>query len=313
MAPADPVGAVPQDTEDVVDRILARQATGPDGGDGDARGTVPAGGRSRRRVTLSLAASAAVVLGAAAALTLPDAAHPAYAATPPPLTYRLTAGQADGDAAAELGDIARRASLQGAGGSGPGVHLRWSEWALWTSTRAGSTSSRVVPEELDLVGGPDGATLTRRPATDRKPTVEQVAPTLGREPTPDTADGLRAWLRARTPGIDQAQGMSEAAHDLLTERALTPPQRAALLRLIAGLPGLSLTGTVTDRAGRQGVAFSADSAASGLPTRYTFIVDPDTGRVLGQEATLTESAGQLNVPVPSVVTYDTYLTSDFAP
>lgn len=56
-----------------------------------------------------------------------------------------------------------------------------------------------------------------------------------------------------------------------------------------------------------GQAFSAESSRSGLPTRYTFIVNPSSGTIQGQEEMLTKTAGKLNVPVPSVIGYTVYL------
>ncbi|TYC68124.1 hypothetical protein EH183_40315 [Streptomyces sp. CB01881] len=64
---------------------------------------------------------------------------------------------------------------------------------------------------------------------------------------------------------------------------------------------------MTDRAGRPGIAHSASSAESGQPTRYTFIIEANTGSLLPQEEPLTETAGRLNVPVPSVISYTVYL------
>ncbi|MFF1873486.1 hypothetical protein [Kitasatospora herbaricolor] len=200
------------------------------------------------------------------------------------------------------------------GAGGGQSHLRWRQWALWTRTEAGGTSSKVVPEELDLVRSPGGAKLTRF-LVDEGPAsaTEQVPQETWQGEVPQSVDALRAWLRSRTPGVDGPAGAAEAVHDLVTERVLSPGQRAAVLRLLAALPGMAVSGEVVDRAGRPGVAFSADSAAGGLPTRYTFIVDPVSGQLLGQEETLTESAGKLNVPVPSVIGYDAYLVAQQAP
>lgn len=60
-------------------------------------------------------------------------------------------------------------------------------------------------------------------------------------------------------------------------------------------------------------AFSAESARGGLPTRYTFIVNPSSGMIMGEEEVLTKTAGRLNVPVPSVVGYTVYLEAQHTP
>ncbi|MFF0370602.1 hypothetical protein [Micromonospora sp. NPDC005087] len=52
--------------------------------------------------------------------------------------------------------------------------------------------------------------------------------------------------------------------------------------------------------------------AHGLPARYTLIVDPGTGAPLGYEEMLTSTAGKLNVTVPAVITYRSYLVAEYA-
>lgn len=42
------------------------------------------------------------------------------------------------------------------------------------------------------------------------------------------------------------------------------------------------------------------------PRTPRLIIAPDDGRVLGAETLLTETAGALNVPVPSVIGYTTF-------
>ena len=85
---------------------------------------------------------------------------------------------------------------------------------------------------------------------------------------------------------------------------------ADVYRYIATTPGLIYRGTVRDRTGREGEAFTAESSATGLPTQFTVIVDARTGRILGQESMLTRTPGKLNVPIPSVIEYEVYLTSE---
>ncbi|MFC8454595.1 CU044_5270 family protein, partial [Kitasatospora sp. NPDC057223] len=300
MGPADPAADIAGDTalaEAGLERILRDEAAAH-----NLRHPRP---RARIRLRLAVAGVAvSAVVGAV--LVWPDGTPAAFAATPPALTYHLTTGDGSG-AATQLEEIARRVEGLPDGAGGEQSHLRWRQWALWTRTDAGGTSSKVVPEELDLVRSPGGAKLTRF-LVDEGPAsaTEQAAQETLQGEVPQSADALRVWLRSRTSGVDGPAGAAEAVHDLVTERVLSPGQRAAVLRLLAALPGMAVSGEVVDRAGRPGVAFSADSAASGLPTRYTFIVDPVSGQLLGQEETLTESAGKLNVPVPSVIGYDAY-------
>ncbi|WP_405091667.1 hypothetical protein OG767_00325 [Micromonospora sp. NBC_01392] len=88
---------------------------------------------------------------------------------------------------------------------------------------------------------------------------------------------------------------------------------AAVLRLLADLPGITVTGIVTDRTGRAGEAFSITSRAHGLPAQYTVIVDPRSGALWGYEEVLTTTAGKLNVTIPAVISYRSYLVAEYAP
>jgi hypothetical protein len=67
-------------------------------------------------------------------------------------------------------------------------------------------------------------------------------------------------------------------------------------------------GSVIDRAGRPGVAVTLDSSYSGLLTRYTWIFDPHTGALLGNEEMLIDP-GKLHVRSGSVIAYTTFLAS----
>ncbi|WP_245603514.1 hypothetical protein [Salinispora cortesiana] len=103
----------------------------------------------------------------------------------------------------------------------------------------------------------------------------------------------------------------ESIAELAGVRLLNPAQRAAALRLLAELPGITVTGTVTDRAGRPGEAFSITSDFHGLPTQYTVIIDPGSGALLGYEEVLTKTAGRLNVTIPAVITNRSYLVAEY--
>ncbi|GAA1398655.1 hypothetical protein GCM10009639_37360 [Kitasatospora putterlickiae] len=302
MAASDPAAgetSAPGEAEAVLERILhdvVRESA-----------EVRPGRARQRRLIVGLAAAATVSAVATALLVLPGGSGSAEAATPAPLAYHLTAEQESTDARTQLLQLARTARAAGETPLTP-LGLHWQQWSLNTRDDRGKVTSRVVPYDYEVLDGPAGLVVRRRSlgGSDRTRT-DPFHPTLQDVGTPQDGQALKDWLRRRTPGVDGPGGTSQAVHDLLVERALTGGQRAAVLELIASLPGLEVTGTVTDRAGRVGVAYSASSDGSGLPTRYTFIVDPGTGRVLAQEETLTETAGLLNVPIPSVTSYNVYL------
>ncbi|MFF0389018.1 CU044_5270 family protein [Kitasatospora sp. NPDC004615] len=261
----------------------------------------------RKRLLVPLGALAA---GAAAALVfglLPGGtASTAHAVTPPLLSYQAPATTTP--APQLLEEIAQRTAALSEP-DGPDAVLEWKEWSLFTRIDGNRVSSRVMAEDRKVVIHADGSGTLTRAFEGEKGKTEPHERGLYPDPVPADPDALRAVLRRSTPAVDDPAGAAEALRGLLRAQALSPGQRAAVLRLIAALPGLRHDGTVVDRAGRLGEAVSAESARSGLPSRYTFIIDPATGRILGDEDMLTESAGALNVPVPSVISYTSYLVA----
>jgi hypothetical protein len=123
---------------------------------------------------------------------------------------------------------------------------------------------------------------------------------------------LKGQLAHAHPG-NSPDSFLAALGDLQAEANPGPKVRAALMTLLADQPGITAEGTVVDRAARPGVAFSLVSDGGGLPSKKTVIFDARTGVVLGTEEMLTEDAGKLNVPIPSVISYTLYLSRDYLP
>lgn len=102
--------------------------------------------------------------------------------------------------------------------------------------------------------------------------------------------------------------------DLLRDTVAVPQVRAALYRVAAGLGGVQLLGSVTDRAGRTGtaVAMTNSQSSRGLERR-TLIFDPQTSMLLGEEDVLLHKVDWLDADPPTVIGYNTYLVSDIVP
>ena len=79
----------------------------------------------------------------------------------------------------------------------------------------------------------------------------------------------------------------------------TRPVRAAVLRVLAGVPGLAYHPVAGDRLGRRGIAISLDRRN----VRYSLIIDPSTGDLLAAEQRLTGPHDFLPVPAGHVVYY----------
>lgn len=268
---------------------------------GPVAARLPAAGQ-RPRVRLGLAVGAACAAAAVAFAVLPqESSGSAYAATPPPLRY--TAVSTTLSPSNMLKQIAEQIGTTREP-AGPQSRLHYKDWSLNTRVYADdSVTSEISAEDHQLVTGADGSGTERRTAEAGHTETYKVKWT----PVPTDPAAFKAWLAGRNVPFTDAMGAAETSGELLRSQALSPVQRATLLSAIADLPGLRFDGKVTDRAGRKGQAFSAESSRSGLPTRYTFIVNPSSGTIMGQEEMLTKTAGKLNVPVPSVISYTLYL------
>jgi hypothetical protein len=99
--------------------------------------------------------------------------------------------------------------------------------------------------------------------------------------------------------------------DLEREAIPSPAVRAALLTLLADEKDIKADGQVIDRSGRRGIGFSVLTDGGGLLTKRTLIFDPATGSVLGEEEMLTETAGKMNLPSPSVIEYKCFLSRGY--
>lgn len=170
---------------------------------------------------------------------------------------------------------------------------------------------------LDTPAGPNGGTKT----TTEPP---GSATFLSESTLPTTSGALLKVIEAGKTGDpnmdhqwitdDGPAGIFRAAADLLAWPATgtSPALRSALYEIMAGLPGVTLLGTVTDHSGQSGIAI-AGPAADG--TRPQVVIDPKTGQLLEEEQVIVnpaaESAGVRKYfgDTPGQVTYWTDITS----
>ncbi len=299
--------------------------------------STPAVSAPRRTSRRRLAAAAAAAIAAGTAFIVWEAVQaPALAATPDPLACQAVDGAVP--TAERLGQLAAAADRDTppATSAPTGVqleHLRIEDWHLFSQITGGTTTSAVVQAERQSWRAADnsGRVTVRyhqpmfRSGNDRRAWQDNGSPGADTDPrTEDYPPGafpatwadrpptalLDRWLRRNHAANAWPAAAATAIADLLRERVLASHERAAVIRLLARLPGVEFTGAVADRAGRRGEAFSTVSDYSGLPTRYTFVLDPTTGRFLANEQTLTTTARRLNVSVPAVIGYETYLVAD---
>ncbi|GAA0743854.1 hypothetical protein Drose_18070 [Dactylosporangium roseum] len=140
------------------------------------------------------------------------------------------------------------------------------------------------------------------------------------------APGQLAWLN-EVPSADQAVLAAqlstyrsdrsgpdvtlEAVAEMYRYHVLNPAQRAAVLRVLANTPGLVYRGPVVDRAGRDGVAFSADRDDSAGRTRDVAVIDEDTGQLLSYERIAVLSHDGAGTRAPTLISYVLYLAEDW--
>lgn len=135
-------------------------------------------------------------------------------------------------------------------------------------------------------------------------------------PTDPTA--LQAVL-AEQDHPTSTQGWFDAAGAVWDTQVVTPAMESALLLVLADKPNMVVRGTVTDRAGRVGVAISTDHdsgtgnakhAPTSEPERYTLIINPRTGNLLDLEEVLFRAVN-IPVKVPFTFSYDMWISSGY--
>ena len=288
-----------------------------------AAGRVPLNGLSRRWILAGAGAAAVSVAVAVVVVAdrgpdfppqsgLPPAPQGGYRMTPLMLNYAAPGGEKD--ARGRLERIADAAAAQPAPPpSDLPEHHKIKSWDLFTRVGDEVTSTIVVTESESWRAANDsGAIVHKRGGKTETMELQPGQIGMWHDRPPTGTDQAAAWLKMGHPAENGPAEVMVAITDLARERVLTPAERAAVLRVLARVPGLMANGEVEDRAGRIGQAFSLNSRYTGLMTRYTLIVDPATGEFLGFEQMLTENAGKLNVKIPSVIGYESYLVADHA-
>ncbi|WP_139327401.1 hypothetical protein [Microbacterium sp. RURRCA19A] len=254
-----------------------------------------------------------IVLGAVGSITFLQPSS-AVAATPRLLTPEPILGTA-GENLMSISD-ARRAAGQGGGGT-----IRFQSWALAFDPDAGSSPRFIAPEQHQIEHLPDGSVrVTVRAGTPYAPSGSLVS-----DPTP--APGTVLWsdvqaaadvvtvfgapptVASRVGEYLEASGTVphrtsgeyfSAIRLLLSEKQLSSEEEAALIAFLATLPDVEVEGSVTDRLGRLGVAFSTESRSPG-EYRDTLVLSASEG-VLSYEVTYIGSS-RTDIQAPAVIEY----------
>jgi len=245
----------------------------------------------------------------------------AMAATPPVLTGTGTPR----DFAVFVKEAA--AKLRDQEPETPTRRASYEAWYVNTDFDAdGSTFSYVSPQEVtttwraDLSG--EITVVTGTPylpegsiAPDTEPTAAgalvreesfgagEMGIVFAAEPPTDAAS-MSAYL-TEYGGVmdpkDPAQVL-EAVGQLLSEWTLSGAEHSALLESLAEVPGFESIGSVTDRLGRAGLGFSAQSPAD--PRFQSILVlDATTGEILSMEKVYLGGVPEFSFDPPTVTSY----------
>jgi hypothetical protein len=247
--------------------------------------------------------------------------HAAAAATPPLIRFSGTAKSA----AQVLRAAAANAKQQSAPTSEPYTYRKSAGWGLIT-TQGDPNTSGFKPAATEMWWNSAGAA--------RVITWTGPAASAGTVPPPvDTSAGgdVQDFGTGQYEGLFDFNALSNDPGTLRTELLATRPTtdvdpipanaylwtqgtqalmqnpppaiRAALLEVLADIPGATALGNGRDYAGTPGTGVALDSDYSGLSIRYEVIVDPTTGEFIASDEVL-QSPGSLNVAVPSIIAYD---------
>lgn len=124
---------------------------------------------------------------------------------------------------------------------------------------------------------------------------------------PQGADAVLADLHVGRGGQPEPYAALERLTEILGRQPLLAADRAALYRALATIEGIEHRGSVVDRAGRDGIAFTYESDVSGARGELIVIVAPDSGELLGSERVRLESARFIPITEPVVTGYQVVL------
>ncbi|MET8009386.1 CU044_5270 family protein [Streptomyces sp. NPDC005271] len=284
--------------------------------------------RDRRRHTVrravwsvGTAAAAAVV---ALALTVSGTGSSPAVAAPKPLVAHVS--RAD----VPLAEIARRA--RAAAAVTPGKSRRGSHVQTWSLGMEEDKDAVVSPMESLTRWAADGSGSLLEVATDPRhpgrPVIGDGVPprtvhdgkVLRRESYPEGTYGangsyfetppagtaaLRGYLAVWTRGADRDPvELLTAVESFLKVWTPGPRQIADIATLLSRVEGLRPVGKVTDRLGREGQAFRF---TPGHGARYLVVLDPDDGRVLDIEETVTRDDPAYRIKAGDVLSYTAWM------
>lgn len=292
------------------------------------------------RAVLLAAAASAVVL---ALLVAPWSGPTASAHTPPVLDFQFAkaANIAFAPGAPARADLLLL-SKSALSGTSPTKHgsVQYVQTDNWFSSReeiAKSSKSRIIPTVGQSWLAADGSqTVVETPGQPLRADGRGLAATSSADPAAargeelpaGTFDARRVAKLGSTPGqvkpalleaaeCDENATQTARARCLYQEVAglfaqhVVPPRTASLIwAALASEPGFRSLGSVTDRAGREGIGISVVS--TDVPEfRSILIVSRTNGQLLGTEDILIKSSKELDLKAPAISSFTAILVSKY--
>ncbi|GAB2647147.1 hypothetical protein [Kribbella swartbergensis] len=244
--------------------------------------------RPYRRLALAAVATAAA---ATVAVVQPWAGHHEAAASPPPLSFHVVDNR---PAKAQLLDLARKTrALRPERPGGSVVQVLTTDYGF-TRNAAGE------------LGGPTQSVIFRTKGTSYTrtdlglvPTTEESTVWLDNLST-DPAT-LRQQMIGRRPGLTASVALWDSLDRIQRQTAPGPALRAAILTVLADLPGIRAEGSTVDRIGRPALGFSYGTDDRSI----IVLIDPVQGSITAVEHVAWLSEG------PKVIQYSVFTSLGF--
>lgn len=276
--------------------------------------------RRRTRIIVAVATPGMAMIMAIVAIT-GVARTPRYPDSPVAAVLdaaAVTASQQPPQAAPGSGQYEYLKTIQGArygSGNGSGNRIAWhvcftsQTLQYWVAADGSGHMTASVPPPC-IVDGVSIGTFGSSSQAFKGPEYELI-----RGVYPDAASlpadpaALEHLIEQQFLGGKPSEGGTFQYAGTFLQSAAPPAVRAALYRLIEGLPGIELAGPMTDRVGRHGIAvrYTTDSI------RYTLIFDPATSAVLEYEEAAARLISSESSAPPirpgDVIVYTVYLES----
>jgi hypothetical protein len=202
-------------------------------------------------------------------------------------------------------------------GSGPYSYVHTRGWYSATAqmTDGRLLDARVQETEREFWVAADGSGRIEETRDGRRSRMSGVYGRGGLYPGPlaEAPAGVPAHVALRQSRSPLPVGWIKDMESLWQVQTVTPALQASLLRHLATQPGLRLA-KITDRAGRPGLAVSADdpSSGSGCRSRHVLVLDPETGMLLAAEQIALQH-GDLPAGMPDLHSYVCWVRTGHAP